>query len=31
MISLTTEEKIHHSKQKVCYICKKEFDNNNKK
>ena len=31
MISLTTEEKIHHNKQKVCYICKKEFDNNNKK
>ena len=31
MISLTPEEKIHHNKQKVCYICKKEFDNNNKK
>ena len=31
MISLTTEEKIHYNKQKVCYICKKEFDNNNKK
>ena len=28
MISLTTEEKVHYSKQKVCYICKKEFDNN---
>ena len=28
MISLTTEEKIHYNKQKVCYICKKEFDNN---
>ena len=27
MISLTTEEKIHYNKQKVCYICKKEFDN----
>ena len=31
MISLTPEEKIHHNKQKVRYICKKEFDNNNKK
>ena len=31
MISLTTEEKIHYNKQKVCYICKKEFDNNDKK
>ena len=31
MITLTTEEKVHHNKQKVCYICKKEFDNNNKK
>ena len=31
MISLTTEEKIHCNKQKVCYICKKEFDNNDKK
>ena len=29
MIALTTEEKIHYNKQKVCYICKKEFDNNN--
>ena len=28
MISLTTEEKIHYNKQKVCYVCKKEFDNN---
>ena len=28
MISLTTEEKIHYNKQKVCYICKKELDNN---
>ena len=28
MISLIKEEKIHYSKQKVCYICKKEFDNN---
>ena len=31
MISLTTEEKLHYNKQKVCYICKKEFDNNDKK
>ena len=30
MIALTTEEKIHHDKQKVCYICKKEFHNNKK-
>ena len=29
MISLTPGEKIHYNKQKVCYICKKEFDNNN--
>ena len=28
MISLTTEEKIYHNKQKICYICKKEFNNN---
>ena len=31
MISLTTEEKVRYNKQKVCYICKKEFDNNDKK
>ena len=31
MISLTTEEKVHYNKQKVCYTCKKEFDNNDKK
>ena len=31
MISLTTEEKVHYNKQKVCYICKKEFANNDKK
>ena len=31
MISLTMEEKVHYNKQKVCYICKKEFDNNDKK
>ena len=29
MIALTTEEKIHYNKQNVCYISKKEFDNNN--
>ena len=29
MIALTTEEKIHYNKQKVCYICKKKIDNNN--
>ena len=28
IILLTTKEKIYHNKQKVCYICKKEFDNN---
>ena len=31
MISSTTEEKVHYNKQKVCYIWKKEFDNNDKK
>ena len=30
MISLTTEEKVHYNKEKVCHICKKEFDNNDK-
>ena len=25
MIPLTTEKKIYHNKQKICYICKKEF------
>ena len=30
MISLTKEEKIHYNQKKVCYICKKEFDNNDK-
>ena len=25
------EEKIYHNKQKICYICKKEFSNNEKK
>ena len=28
IIPLTTKEKIYHNKQKVCCICKKEFDNN---
>ena len=31
MISLATEEKIYHNKQKICYVCKKEFNNNEKK
>ena len=31
MIPLTAKEKIYHNRQKVCYICKKEFDNNDKK
>ena len=31
MIPLTKEEKIYHNKQKICYICKKEFNNNDKK
>ena len=30
MMSLTTEEKIYHNKQNICYICKKEFDISNK-
>ena len=30
MIPLTTKEKIHYNEQKICYICKKEFDNNDK-
>ena len=28
MIPLTTKEEIYHNRQKVCYICKKKFDNN---
>ena len=28
MTLLTTEEKIYRDKQKICYICKKEFNNN---
>ena len=31
MIPLTTKEEIYHNKQKICYICKKEFNNNDKK
>ena len=34
MISLTLKEEIYHNKQKICYICKKEFSKmikNNKK
>ena len=31
MIPLTTEEKIYRNKEKICYICKKEFSNNEKK
>ena len=30
MIPLTTKEEIYHNKQKICYICKKEFNNNDK-
>ena len=30
MISLATKEEIYHNRQKICYICKKEFDNNDK-
>ena len=31
MTPLTTKEKIYHNEQEICYICKKEFDKNNKK
>ena len=31
MIPLTTEEKINHNEQEICYICKKEFDKKNYK
>ena len=31
MISLTTKEEIYHNRQEICYICKKEFDDNDKK
>ena len=30
-VSLATKEKIHYNKQKISYICKKEFNNNDKK
>ena len=31
MIPLTKKEEIYCNKQKICYICKKEFDNTDKK
>ena len=31
VIPLTTEEKIYYNKIKICYVCKKEFNNNDKK
>ena len=31
MMPLTIKEEIYHNKQKICYICKKQFDNNDKK
>ena len=31
MISPTIKEEIYHNKQKICYICKKEFNKNDKK
>ena len=31
MMPLTTKEEIYHNKQKIFYLCKKEFDNNDKK
>ena len=31
MIPLTTKEEIYHNKQKICYICEKEFDIKDKK
>ena len=31
MIPLTINEQKHHNKQKICYICKKEFNTNDKK
>ena len=31
VISLTIKEEIYHNKQKICYICKKEFNKNDKK
>ena len=31
MMPLTIKEEIYHNKQKICYICKKEFNKNDKK
>ena len=31
MVPLTTKEEVCYNKQKICYICKKEFNNNDKK
>ena len=31
MILLTIKKEIHHNKQKICHICKKEFDKGDKK
>ena len=31
MIPLTTEEKIYHNEQEICYLCKNEFDEKNYK
>ena len=31
MIPLTIKEEIRHNKQKICYICKKDFDTGDKK
>ena len=31
MMPLTKKEEKNHNKQKVCYICKKEFDASDKK
>ena len=31
MIPLTIKEAIYHNKQKICYICKKEFNKDDKK
>ena len=30
MIPLTTEEKIYHNEQEICYICRKELDKSDK-
>ena len=31
MVPLTKKEEVCYNKQKICYICKKEFNNNDKK